>query len=213
MRLSATFPQVVNTLRRYGLALLAFALVLLMSFERYHSTVQQEQETTHTRFQLMAQEQIARLRERTDELFAHADLLRRYVGQGGDLGSLRFARFLTPILAHNPEIAAAGLIRRAHDDHHVDVLQVAGATRHASGSDFLSADQYPDAGDRQALREALRNAPHSASDTTTLPVHTRDVGGSPPDTILILAPLQDDSDAGRDIVFLEVRLSRLLKQL
>ncbi|HMY48192.1 MAG TPA: EAL domain-containing protein [Rhodocyclaceae bacterium] len=211
---STTSRQVVDTVRRYGLALLAFALVLLVSFERYHSTVQQEQATTHTRFQLMAQEQIARLRERTDELFSHADVLQHYAGQGGSLDPQRFARLLMPMVAHNPEIASAGILRRHADGAPVEVLQVTGATRLTRGADFPNSEASPDADDRRILLEALRNAPHTATGTATLPVATRDIGGTPADTFLIFAPVREDPDAPpgnqQDAAFLEIRLSRLI---
>jgi cell division protein FtsB len=102
MTSSTTPGQVVGALRRYGLPVLVIVTAFILALDSYNSTAHNEQESTRNRFQLVAQQQIAQLRQRTDDLVSQADLLQRHIALAPLVKEPGFEHFVAPILELHP---------------------------------------------------------------------------------------------------------------
>ncbi len=207
MTSSAAPFQLVDVFRRYGLPVLVFVVAFILAFDSYNSTVHAEQEGTRTRFQLIAQQQISQLRQRTGELVSQADLLQRHIALAPLATEVRFEHFIAPILALHPEILRLGVIRL--DQGKALLAVTTGKPEQATGSPFSASDGQ--AKIDKLIETALRSTGSLASKPYALPP----IEGTKRNALLILSPvIRPGTGAGdaRELVFLEVAIDALLRQ-
>ena len=201
MTSSPTPFQVVDVVRRCGLAVLVFTVVFILTLDSYNSTVNQEREATRNRFQLIAQEQIAQLRDRVSVLVDQSDQLQRHIALANHADEGRLAHFVAPIMARYPEILRLGLIRL--DKGKAVLAATVGEASQTGGTPFVDAD---------ALLEA---ATHSTGSLASRPYAQPPGKGGKHNAVLILSPVErpgTPSCDARELVLLEVAIDTLLQQ-
>jgi diguanylate cyclase (GGDEF)-like protein/PAS domain S-box-containing protein len=207
MTSSTTPGQVVGAFRRYGLPVLVFATAFLLALDSYNSTAHNEQESTRNRFQLVAQQQIAQLRQRTDALVSQADLLQRHIALAPLLKEPDFEHFVAPIIDSHPEILSLGVIRVERSKAFTAVT--AGRPERVASSPFTTNDDQAER--RTLIDAALRSSGSVASKPYVLPPGM----GTKRNAFLLLSPvIRPGAGSGetRELVFLEIAVDTLLRQ-
>jgi diguanylate cyclase (GGDEF)-like protein/PAS domain S-box-containing protein len=198
MTSSTTPVQVVDLFRRYGLPVLVFVVAFLLALDNYNGTVRNEQDGTRTRFQLIAQQQIAQLRQRSGELVSQADLLQRHIALAPLANEGSFEHFVAPMLDLHPEILRLGVIRI--DRGKALLATTATTLQQPAGSQLAETDKL--------IEAALHS---KGSKSHVLPP----VEGDSRHALLILSPVVRPGAGGgetRELVFLEISVDTLLRQ-
>ena len=127
-------PPAVAALRRYGLAALVFLAVVGLTVSTYQRTLRDDEDVAHRQFQFAAAEQIAHLRDRSDNLVRHVDILRRQLAFAPAEARARFGDIVAPLLAR--------LHARVehHQLHRVDLLGLDRRDLEASPVELVVAD-------------------------------------------------------------------------
>ncbi|GLT24663.1 hypothetical protein GCM10007933_41550 [Zoogloea oryzae] len=203
-----TSRPVAAHLRRYGLALLVFAVVLALTVDNYRTALLEEATATRERLHLLAQEQVIHLRERTESLLRQADILSGQLAIAPHSSRAQLGRMVTPVFTHNPEILRIGIV-------HVDdgkAAITASTTRDAADSSppaTASRSAIPD-----ALLAAAVAAEHTEAISATIPFALPAIGGPQQTSVLILSPIPGDRThtGGRELLFIQMSVSTLLEQ-
>lgn len=211
MTRSPASAQVVDVFRRYGLAILVFALAFGFTLNSYNSTIEDEKAAADGRFLQLARQQVAHLHERTDGLLAAAELLRRHVAQTPQGGSQDFAHFAAPLLSNHPEISRIGVIR-VDGDTPVLVATASQPGMPAADRLFLAPTHVPDTVSQATLQQLIA-ATAAGHDLRASPAYASlQAEGRRSDSILLLAPPLSAGTAqptGQRLVFMEIPLDRL----
>lgn len=203
-RSSAPF-QVIDMFRRYGLPVLVLIAAFILALNSYNSTVSKEQEDTRTRFQLIAQQQIAQLRQRAGELVSLSELLQRHVALAPQGREGRFDHFVAPILSRHPEIIRLGVIRLDKGKALLDVTT--GPPGQGVGSPFSGT------GDQAETDKLVGAALRGTGSLASKPYPLSPVEGARSNALLILSPvIRPGAGETTELIFLEVTIDTLLRQ-
>lgn len=108
---SLALSQVIDLFRRFGLAVTVFLLASFLTLDNYHSSVAEERDLTHARFQSAARLHVAQVREQIRSLLSQAETLQRHVASTPAGHDSTFPHVTEPFLARHPEILQAGVVR------------------------------------------------------------------------------------------------------
>ncbi len=196
---------VVALIRRYGLALLVFAVVLALALDNYRSALLEEASATRERLHLLAQEQVIHMRERTDSLLRQADTLSGQLAITPQGGRAQFGRMVTPVFSHNPEILRIGIIHVADGTATITTDRSREGT---NGSPSAGSDAVP-----EALLAASLTAQNGDAVSATVPFALPALNGLQQTSVFVLSPLAAATfeSTGRDLLFIQISVSTLLE--
>ncbi|WP_374481646.1 putative bifunctional diguanylate cyclase/phosphodiesterase [Zoogloea sp.] len=214
MTRSTASAKVVDAFRRYGLAVLVFALVFAFTLNSYQSTIREEREVAGARFQQLARQHIAQLREQAEGLVTLSEVLRRHLAQAPQTDKREFADFVAPLLAHHPEISRLGVLSLKDGEARLRV----GVTSKGEAqpeSALFPAEHIPDEAKR-SLQQRIIQAANGQAGTASRVLTAHQGDGNGGETLLLLAPIRlfaAPRTVAHELVFIEVPLHRLLHEM
>jgi diguanylate cyclase (GGDEF)-like protein len=214
---SPTPHPVVDFFRRFGLALMVFAVAAALTLENYHSTVEEQLAATRTQFQLTAQQQIARLQERVIHLLGHGDALQRQIALQPGISAPAFTHLAAPVLHLHPEVLRAGLMRL---DGNTPVVDISTGPGNEGGSgptpgSLFPATRMPDAGQLAHIHDGIARAARTGQPTASQPYLLSPGTSDKAQAVLVTLPVvppERPEEPHRKLVFIEIPVDLLIEQ-
>jgi len=204
MTRNPTPSMVVDLLRRFGVPLAVFVVILLLTFDNYRSAIREEEDAARNRFQATAREQIAQLRDRTDSLVHQADILRRQMAFAPAETQAHFAEIVAPVLQRHPEILRLGLVRVEN-----------GNARPLISAGSQQGSALPEPADTVAFQDGIRAAIGAGTSVATAPYALPAGNDSHRNAVLILSPVVGSNTQAapvRDLLYIEISIDEVVRE-
>lgn len=207
--------RVIDLFRRFGLAALVFVLASLLTLDNYRSSVEEERELTHSRFQSAARLHVAQVREQVRNLLSHAETLQRHVSSSPSSADSSFPHVTAPFLARHPEILQAGVVRLESGSSGGAPVVLARSRPAAipSGQPAQAGEPSDSAWLGQLQAHAMQAGPEHLQAT---PPYALDApAGTRRNAVLLIGEVRRQDrrgDSRREFIFLEISIDRMLRE-
>ena len=210
---SPTPHPVVDFFRRFGLAILVFAIAAALTLESYRSTLEEQRVAARNQFQDTAQQQITRFRERVMHLLGYGDALQRQIALQPRDSAAAFIHLSVPLIQLHPEALRVGLLRLNGDKP--AVISIVGPGGLPATPLLFPPERAPDADHLAQIQSGMVAAVRSGRAVATAPYPLFPQEGPQAQAVLLLLPVLAPDNAAiatRQLIFIEVPLQNLVER-